>query len=134
MLLSKQFNLFNVAKKKNIATDGKLVFIIKSYGYILRNQRTQGAYIRPFVELTCYLIEGGEIKIQNQEEYQKTRKILLEPNNYNIVWKQTACSEGSALNFSELANNPSLVKQNFEDACNITINVLFCSLIGIKAY
>ncbi len=127
--LSERFNMFEFNHKDSAAVDGKLVFAVDSYGY-----RRQDANIQACLKLTCYLIKNDNVQIKEQAEYVKCRRAFRDVKNYEVLWKETAFSAGQLFKFDSLSQNPSLVHDHYEDACRNTVNVLFCSMIGINAY
>ncbi len=52
----------------------------------------------------------------------------------NVLWEDKALSMGSALSVKDLLSNPAKLEENMKEACNNTLQVIFCSMIGIKAY
>ncbi len=129
--LFKDFSSFNIVEDSQPLPDAKMIFECHSFGYI---QKNYAVYVWPYVEVTCYIIKGSEINIDSLTDTQTSGINLSKSLKGRILWKEKASSRGDLIELKDIIQNPELVRKNFADASKATINVLFHSMNGIKAY
>lgn len=128
-----KFDVFQYAdSNSNTKTDAEFIIVVNSFGYAIKMSGKENIY--PYISISCYLIENPPIKLIEPSKFIETKSFLLEPQQCKILWEDKALSMGSALSVKDLLSYPAKVEENMKEACKNTVQVIFCSMIGIKAY
>lgn len=127
-----QFDTFKyIDDNPNKKADAELVIEVNSFGYAKKISDDENVY--PFVCITCYLIEPEPIPIE-PSKHKRRKSPTSEPPQYRVLWKDVALSMGSILSVKDLLSYPAKVEDHMKEASKNTAQVIFCSMLGIKAY